>query len=378
MKYAYLNDKEFLKEFDKEKLQEQIVKISLMTFDEKPVRDIIGKAISGSINLDGKGNVRRTCSLTIIADEYDNDLSDLDREIAINKKFILEIGVFNNTDKYTEYPIIWFPQGVYVMLSASLSKGSGATTISIQAKDKMCLLNGECGGVLPAAIDGINKADYYDEDGNLHTKYVTIYEIIKEMVHHWGEESLNRIIINDIDERVKQVKKWIGKKPLYRITRQNGEVEFSLSPKNLNEGDAYKTYNYGEDLGFVYTDFTYPGEFSSNAGETITSVLDKIRDTLGNYEYFYDIEGNFVFQEKRNYLNTSFSTLQLNKINEGETISLNDLSPRDYYSDYNGGKTVYNFNDGELIAAYTTTPQWNNIKNDFVVWGKRKDYEGKE
>jgi hypothetical protein len=34
----------------------------------------------------------------------------------------------------------------------------------------------------------------------------------------------------------------------------------------------------------------------ANAGETVVSILDKIKNILGNYEYFYDINGNFVFQ----------------------------------------------------------------------------------
>jgi len=51
-----------------------------------------------------------------------------------------------------------------------------------------------------------------------------------------------------------------------------------------------------------------------NAGDTVTTILDQIRDTLGNYEYFYDINGNFRFQEIKNYLNTSKSTEIINNI----------------------------------------------------------------
>ena len=48
-------------------------------------------------------------------------------------------------------------------------------------------------------------------------------------------------------------------------------------------------------MGYIYTNFVYPGELIGNAGSTITEILDKIKNTLGNYEYFYDIEGNFHF-----------------------------------------------------------------------------------
>jgi hypothetical protein len=69
-----------------------------------------------------------------------------------------------------------------------------------------------------------------------------------------------------------------------------------------------------------------------NAGETVVNILDKIKNVLGNYEYFYDVNGNFIFQEIKNYLNTSYSTFLINEINENN-----------YLADYSGGKSVYTF-----------------------------------
>jgi hypothetical protein len=69
-----------------------------------------------------------------------------------------------------------------------------------------------------------------------------------------------------------------------------------------------------------------------NAGETVVSILDKIKNVLGNYEYFYDVNGNFIFQEIKNYLNTSYSTFLINEINENN-----------YLADYSSGKSVYTF-----------------------------------
>jgi len=56
------------------------------------------------------------------------------------------------------------------------------------------------------------------------------------------------------------------------------------------------------------TNFTYgagdsQAELTSNAGETIESVLNKIKNTMGNYEFFFDLDGNFRFREIKNYLN---------------------------------------------------------------------------
>jgi len=37
----------------------------------------------------------------------------------------------------------------------------------------------------------------------------------------------------------------------------------------------------------------------------VTDALDQILEVLGNYEYFYDLDGNFVFQEKKNFFNNA-------------------------------------------------------------------------
>jgi len=43
--------------------------------------------------------------------------------------------------------------------------------------------------------------------------------------------------------------------------------------------------------------------------ETVTSVLDKIINIFGAYEYFYNIEGQFVFQAKKTYVNTPWNNI---------------------------------------------------------------------
>jgi hypothetical protein len=48
--------------------------------------------------------------------------------------------------------MLWFPLGIYVISSVSISHSNSGLTVSIQAKDKMCLLNGECGGVFSSSV----------------------------------------------------------------------------------------------------------------------------------------------------------------------------------------------------------------------------------
>jgi hypothetical protein len=76
----------------------------------------------------------------------------------------LEVGFENSTSKYTEYPILWFPMGTFVINSASASHSSNGTNLSLSFKDKMCLLNGDCGGTISSSVE-FDRYDTIDENG---------------------------------------------------------------------------------------------------------------------------------------------------------------------------------------------------------------------
>lgn len=364
--YPYLQDSSFLKSFDKLKVKEQYVKITILDFLEKPIQAIEGRVLGGSINIDGNSSIRRTCNLSIVALEHENDLTNVDNLLSLNKKVKVEVGFLNTTNQYKDFDIIWYPLGIYVIINPSISYGADGVTISLQLKDKMCLLNGECGGVIPASTT-FNEYETVDENGNFFLTYPTIFQIIQELVNHFGGEQLGKIIISDIDTRVKKVMKWVGSSPLYIIKdAEGGTVQYTPTTNAAEIGSrAYTMYEYGSDIGYIYTDFIYPSELIGDAGSSVCDILDKIKDTLGNYEYFYDIDGNFIFQEIKNYLNTSQSTIELNKLNK-----------EDYLIDQSKGKAVYTFDDSSLITSYSNTLQFNMIKNDFIIWGIKENNNG--
>ena len=346
--FPYLKDSIFLKKFDELKLKEQYVKLIVLTFDEMPIQEIQGKVTGGNFTLDGSSGMRRTGNLSMIADEYENDLTDTKHLLSINKKVEVLIGFINTTDEYTEYDMLWFPQGTYVIISPNISHNNSGVNISLTLHDKMALLNGECGGTLPASVV-FNEIEDIDEDGNIQITEPTIYQIIQELVNHFGGEQLGKIIISDIDSRIKKVMKWTGSTPLYLYQ------------------EPAKEFSYGQDIGYILTDFVYPGELIGNAGDTVVTILDQIKNTLGNYEYFYDVDGNFRFQEIKNYLNTSYSTFLINEINSDN-----------YLVDYTSGKSVYTFENANIIQSYSNSPQYQQIKNDFLVWGKRTSIDGQD
>ena len=151
--YEHLNDSQFLKEFQSLKIKEQFLKIELLDFDENPIKEIQGKCISGTLSLDGASSMRRSCSFSMLADEETYDITNIDSLLSLNKKFKLYIGYTNSLREYAHYgEKIWFPLGVFVMISSSITNALSGGNISISGKDKMCLLNGEVGGVLPAPV----------------------------------------------------------------------------------------------------------------------------------------------------------------------------------------------------------------------------------
>ena len=358
--YPYLKNSSFLKLVDTQHLQNHYVKITLLDWKENPIEEIQGKATEGSISVNGNSSVRRTCTLTMMATSLEEvAISNVKNLISIGRKIFLEIGISNNTGEYEdEYPIIWYPQGYFVFSQCTITSGlNNGITISAQLKDKMCLLNGECGGIIPSTVQ-FDVKDTLNADGEWITEKVTIAQIIREAVNHWGGEQLGRILISDIDEKVKMVVRWIGDNPVYLIN-QGGNYFFSMD----KQSGGIQTFNYGDDIGFEYTDFTYPGELIANPGDNIcTAVLDKIKSVLGNYEYFYDVYGNFVFQEIKDYKNTTQAT-----------VEINNMTNEDYEIDISKGKSVYDFKDNELAISFSNTPQYSRIKNDFVIWGVRKD-----
>lgn len=368
----YLRDKNFLKTIDRISLKEEFAKITILNWQEHPIEDIQGKVSSGTLNINGNSSLRRTCNLTILIDENNSNITSVKNSLSINKKIKLDIGIKNNTSQYLEYDIIWFPLGTYIISSVSITNtNSQITSASLQLKDKMCLLNGECGGLLPASVT-FSSYDVLDANGAYQTEQPTIYTIIKYVVNYFGGEQLPKILISDVDERVRKVMKWTGSNPLYitQYTSTTSGVQYGATTdkEQVDEAlaagtiDSYTEYKSGQDVGYIYTDFIYPGELIGDAGNSVCDILDKIKSALGNYEYFYDLDGNFIFQEIKNYLNASKST-----------TDLNDMEQNDYLIDITKGKSVYTFDDSFLISSYSNAPQYSMIKNDYIVWGMKED-----
>ena len=453
-------DEEFLKQLDQYHHHHTWAKIVSLNFDEYPQQEITGRVTSGSINIDGSSALRRTCSLSLVAE----DVNIQDFYWGLHTKFYVYIGLENFINP--EYPdIIWFKQGMFMITSFSCTTGINNYTISIQGKDKMTLLNGDLGGVIPASWDfGTEDVNATDENGNtvydttgyaiVENHQIPIKRIILEAVHEFAQEPWQNIIVNDLDDYGIELLEYDGDKPFYYIIKTdvasgdnnsrevtnmtfNGDMQCQVrldkwdnaenkrieatganawtdttlsNIENIRVTDAalangalcYEKlveqldpngavteskdymravvkFEGSEDTftiakitndngmrvcGYRICDIVYPYDLILNPGETVTAMLDKLVKMLGNFEYFYDVDGRFIFQKKRTYIDVSYNNI----INEHSISNEVWANSGEYSSKYS-----YSFEGNNLLSSIQNTPNFSNLKNDYSLWGARQN-----
>lgn len=348
-------DLDFLKLIDDKKIRVIYGRITILDFNtEEVIQSIEGRITGGNVSVSSSSRIRRSMSLQMIARPEYIDIENVDNLISINRKVKIEIGIGDKA-------IYWFKQGIFVVTSASVTKGVSGWRIDIGGKDKMVFLNGTCGGTLPSATRLDLK---YEEDENgVQTGYkVPIHQIIRESVNHFGGELLNNIFINDLPEYGEWILKYMGSSPIYFALDYSTLTTSLAEAERWVEGYIEKTKS--DDVGYEEVELTYPGELIMKAGDSVVTILDKIVEMLGNYEYFYNVDGEFIFQQIKNYLNTA--------------SPLNELEVEDYLASYSNKSYEYSMKDQNDVVQITKAPNYENIKNDFIVWGTRNLANGVE
>ena len=266
-------------------------------------------------------------------------------------------------------------------------------------------------------LSQVDSIEGYEKNLRYSIKKIPLEQIIRESVHAYALEPYHNIIINDLNDYGLEQLQYKGEDTLYAIRNvstghfqmivqpskspsfnnilSNSFHSDTLSPITPADGATHfycdmdnKEYsseipnasnyyectaaaiNFGDDIGYRLTDLVYDGDLISSLGDSLTSILDKIKTMLGDFEYFYDLEGHFVFQRKHNYVSTSFSNIVYSQ-------STNRYSDESYVS-YAAGeqKCEFNFEGSMLVTAFQNSPVLNNVRNDYSIWGKRKGVSG--
>lgn len=175
--------------------------------------------------------------------------------------------------------------------------------------------------------------------GSLEEK-LTLREIIKYVAEEIGGEAPGRIIISDISDYIRTP-----------ILLKKGETIRNHNGQNIPVSEDKIVYKLIKHI--------YPSELTQAANSSAASAYESINKALNdNYEYFYDVDGFFHFQEKRNYVYTTGVSV----------YDLRTITTKDYKPSYNNSAIIFNFADDRINTAYQNTPNWTNIANDIFVW----------
>lgn len=365
----------FLEKLYEHKVRKIHSKILLLDYNERVLGEIGGIVLDGSINMDGNSAVRRNVNLTLsVVDRQDKKVFEY---IDLSKKVRVEVGLQNYTDEHREDEIIWFNMGTYILIDPTFSHDTNSMTMSLQAQDKMALMNGTIGGSFSTATTFIQKDSVTGKKTSMSWREIFYYAATI-----FGEEDPGRIIISDVPDFIydyTQVKDVAGLKDNFIHVNAPTEVEGErIILKAWNGADKEENIRFSKNERLykiarfgppdpVETDSSTNENYMKNPGDEVSSVFDDIVKELSNtHEYYYDRESNLVLQKVQNFINETFDPIKRPDLNY---ISY-ELNMDNYIPDYTGFPFAYDFTDKEGVISYNNNPSWTNVKNDFVVVGK--------
>lgn len=150
--------------------------------------------------------------------------------------------------------------------------------------------------------------------------------------------------------------------PFYTTGSITGNANLGFVFNKGNTTYRITRVRYGEDAGYHPTELVYPSDLILAAGSPLTQLFDKIKQMLGAYEYFYDVDGRFIFQKQKTYTQGLFSPIV------GQNSYVVPATTLSQYS--------YVFDDATLVSAFSNNMNVTDIKNDFSIWGTRKGVAG--
>jgi len=341
------------------------VRIELLNWQEEPVREIQGEVTSGNLSVDGNSNVRRTLNLDFILDTTRYSTAVIVDQINISKKVRVFIGLENNTKfgfnrdiyesefrDFTE-PIIWFNLGLFVPTEASLIHGIEESAISITAQDKMVLLNGDVAGQLGADIEFVS---------TITRKSIPYNDIIREAVTYFGGMDRSKVLILDVPYYADSLARSTTTTTVY-IDSENRSF-------NLNSATAYTLGSASTTTATISASEIISVQFllapqeqnkiEVSSDNTVVDILTRVTEELpGDYEFFFDVDGNFIFQLRKNLTN---------RITEIDRLQ--ETYDSKYSANFDNIQYLYDFRGKELVSSFSNQPSWRGIKNDFYLYGK--------
>lgn len=362
----------FLEKLYEHKVRTVTTRITLLDWQEKPLGRIDGVITDGSYNADGNSAVRRNISLSLSIVDRNN--VKVFEYIDISKKVQVEIGLENTTDEHRDEDFIWFNMGTYILLDPSLSHDADSMSMTLQAQDKMALMNGTIGGDFSVPTTFVQRDSVTGDKSSLSWR-----EIFYSAAVLFGEEDPGKVVINEVPDFIYdyvQVKTISGMKEDFihvnaPVERKGERIIVEAWSPTTPETDMkfrqserlYKLAKFGPPDP-VETDASSNEIYMKNPGEAVSTVFDDVVKELGDtHEYFYDRDSNLVMQRIQNFINDTFDPIKKPELN----YMSYELEMNNYLPDYTGFPFAYDFSNKEGVVSYNNNPAWTNLKNDFVV-----------
>lgn len=360
----------FLEELFENHLRRIHTKIQLLTWEENVYKEIEGIVQSGSYHADGSSRVRRNLNLTFSV--FDRENRKVQEYLTADKKIKLFIGLENNTNQYEKYPIIWFNMGIFILTEPSYRHSTESVSITINAQDKMSMLNGTLGGHLATPVS------FQQRQGN-KTVSLSWRDIFMQSATMFGNENPAKVIVDSVPDYINeytQVKTIAGLKSDFihvhakegvdgeRIITKAWSPDIPETEIKFSQGERlYKLRRFGPPDPKTGVSSNEEG-YLKNIGEPVTGIFEDIVEAMSNtHEFFYNREGDLIFQPIKNYINEIFDPTK----DEDLGYFAYEFDMDDFIPNYLRLPFTYDFSTKQTIIDYNNNPSFTNIKNDFVA-----------
>lgn len=287
-------------------------KLEVKNRELKTLEEVSGVATDFSFSINSDSGVRRTANLSV----YIKSPKYMAQEYSlfwIDKIIYVEVGYLNNRTQEVHY----YPVGYFVITDNGYSYDAGSKMLTLSLVDLMGIFNGTRGGYLTGQKTyvfryGTHPISWYQSFGE---NGAPLYcDSNGQVLNLAADASGNAIIAY---KRVDGQVVYENGFPAYDTTQalasngvyyQRGSQQIPMAQNTIRNAiidivsywGKWDKYNVSEcwNNGPDYQEPYYiPYDLDFGAGVTVFDILNEISELYPNYEFFFDIDGTFVYQE---------------------------------------------------------------------------------
>ncbi|RHQ82690.1 DUF5048 domain-containing protein [Clostridium sp. AF22-10] len=240
------------------------IKVELLSSNFKVLDIITGNVIDDTYSVDSESMQRRSYKVTLVVTDSTFQIGK-DKKIWLDKRLRVSYGIYSLREK----KIIWYKLGNFVYSSVNYSYSASDKTLSLTCPDLMALYDGTLGGEL----SGYGSSHMGDD-----TQNITAHGLLIPA----GEDMRKSIIATLKAANIEN----------YVVEEMNKEIPYDL-------------------------------EFDT--GVTYSQVWEKIRDLYDSWEFFFDIDGTFIWRKIPTCLDDPVvldNTIMQSIVSESETVDV--------------------------------------------------------